>query len=86
MGKGEGREEEIGMWYDGTVRIIEERPFFGCEVDGEPMEMGLFSDGFQFGCFVDGEFLGLGRAVLKNAAEIDDLTGELTMEWMRVVH
>ena len=82
MGEGKSREEEIGMWYDGTVRIIEERPFFGCDVDG-PMEMGLFSDGFHFGCFVNGEFLSLGRAILENAG-LDELTGELRMEWMRV--
>ena len=71
------------MWYDGTVRIIENRPFFGCIVDGEPMEMGLFTDGFHFGCFVDAEFVSLGKAILTNAG-YDELTGELRMEWMCV--
>jgi hypothetical protein len=55
------------MWYDGTAQIIDEGPFFGCLIDGEPMEMGLFSDGFQFGCFVDGQWLSLGKAILANA-------------------
>ena len=42
------------MTYNGTFRIIDNRPFFGCDVDGQQMEVGLFSDGFQLGYFVDG--------------------------------
>ena len=48
------------MWYNGTFRQIEERPFFG--TDGG--EVGLFSDGFHFGCFVDGQWVSIERVML----------------------
>jgi len=71
------------MWYDGTVRFVDDRPFFGCVIEGKPMEMGLFSDGFHFGCFVNSEFVSLGRALLAKA-EVIESTGELEMVWMRI--
>jgi len=64
------------MWYNGTFRLIEERPFFG--TDGG--EIGLFSDGFHFGCFVDGQWVSIERVMLVSSWVED--TGELKMKWV----
>ena len=69
------------MFFNGTVRYVENRPFFGTIFDGKPVEVGLFNDGFHCGCFVDGQWLSLGRVVL-TSAWIDN-TGQLKMEWAR---
>ena len=64
------------MWYNGTFRLIEERPFFGTHGG----EIGLFSDGFHFGCFVDGQWVSIERVMLVSSWVED--TGELKMRWV----
>ena len=64
------------MWYNGTFRLIEERPFFGTHGG----EIGLFSDGFHFGCFVDGQWVSIERVMLVSSWVED--TGELKMKWV----
>ena len=50
--------------YDGTHRVVDNRPFFGCDVDGQQMEVGLFPHvGFQLGCFVNGEWVPIKRSI-----------------------
>lgn len=68
------------MHYTGKFRTVENRPYFGTVVNDQPMEVGLFSDGFQLGCFVEGEWIQLCRVFLKNAYE-EGTTGEMKMEW-----
>jgi hypothetical protein len=82
LGCCEGGKEEV-MLYNGTFRIIENRPYFGTVVDGMPMQVGLFGEGFQLGIFVDAEWLPLYPVIIK-CAYVDDATGEMKMEWTTV--
>jgi len=70
------------LLYNGTLRIIENRPYFGTIVDGEPMFVGLFSDGFQLGRLIGDAWQSVERVFLKDAST-DDATGEMRMEWTR---
>ena len=67
------------MRYNGKFRTVENRPFFGCDVDGTEMEVGVFNDGFQLGCFVDGEWISIKQVYSKNAYA--DAKGQMHMEW-----
>ena len=68
------------MRYNGTYRVVDNQPFFGCDVDGQQMEVGLFPGvGFQLGCFVNGEWISIKQVYSKNAHT--DANGRMQMEW-----
>lgn len=68
------------MKYNGSFRVVGKTPFWGSDIDGMPIEVGLFTDGFHCGYFANGEWVSLGRVVLKRAY-VPGMTNDLQMEW-----